>query len=548
MRYAYSVTSALLLGGAALSLVTGLPAGAQIAQNDDSLMQAVVPRAGAPASFADLTAQLQPAVVNISVRQKVTVDNPLAGTPFGAMMGPGGQSRLAQAVGSGFVVSADGFVVTNNHVISLDRKGAADEVSVKFADGVEYPARIVGRDVDSDLAVLKIDAKAPLPFVQFGESSKARAGDWVIAIGNPFGLGGSVTSGIISSVNRNTGTGAYDHYIQTDASINSGNSGGPMFDMRGKVIGINNWIVAPSGGNIGIGFAIPSDIAKPIVEKLMSGKAIERGFLGVQIQPITDEMADSLGLQRDRGELVRGVPPGMPGDKAGIKPGDIVLKVNNVDVTPDRSLSTIVANIAPGTRIPIDLLRQGKNVRQVKAMVVQADAQGVEQVCGILLGVFGTGRTSEIPSRRPVQPPVAVGAEASTPLPYLPGLTPNFTQHLDFRLAEGAFPFTGGGDWLTRYHLRLKDGAGVDPELITIILADAGPTPALSQAKTFAPASSVSWALELRPVTNVDPEGLWRLDQDTIAYDEGYANDRAHLWTPDGQLAAFGYQVVAVYA
>lgn len=360
MRYAYSVTSALLLGGAALSLVTGLPAGAQIAQNDDSRMQAVVPRAGAPASFADLTAQLQPAVVNISVRQKIAVDNPLANTPFGAMMGPGGQSRLAQAVGSGFVVSADGYVVTNNHVISLDRKGAADEVQVRFADGVEYPARIVGRDVDSDLAVLKIDAKGPLPFVQFGESSKARAGDWVIAIGNPFGLGGSVTSGIISSVNRNTGTGAYDHYIQTDASINSGNSGGPMFDMRGKVIGINNWIVAPSGGNIGIGFAIPSDIAKPIVEKLMSGKAIERGFLGVQIQPISDAMADSLGIQRDRGELVRGVPPGMPGDKAGIKPGDIVLKVNNVEVTPDRSLSTIVANIAPGTRIPIDLLRQGK--------------------------------------------------------------------------------------------------------------------------------------------------------------------------------------------
>ncbi len=180
--------------------------------------------------------------------------------------------------------------------------------------------------------------------------------------------------------------------------------------------------------------------------------------------------------------------------------------------------------------------------------VVQADAQGVEQVCGILQGVFGTGRTSQIASRRPVQPPVPVSAEAAEPLPYLPGLTPNFTQHLDFRLAEGAFPFTGGGDWLTRYHLRLKDSDGVDTELIAIMLTDAGPTPALSQAKTFAPASSVSWALELRPVANVDPAGLWRLDQDTIAYDEGYANDRAHLWTPDGQLAAFGYQVVAVYA
>ncbi|MCC6926528.1 Do family serine endopeptidase [Novosphingobium sp.] len=360
MRYAYGVTSALLLGGAALSLATGFPAGAQVAQNDESRMQAVVPRAGAPASFADLTAQLQPAVVNIAVRQKVQVENPLANTPLGAMMGQGAQARVAEAVGSGFIVSADGYVVTNNHVISLDRKGAADNVTVKLADGAEYPARIVGRDVDSDIAVLKIDAKSPLPFVRFGESSKARAGDWIIAIGNPFGLGGSVTSGIVSSVNRNTGSGAYDHYIQTDASINSGNSGGPMFDMRGNVIGINNWIVAPSGGNIGIGFAIPSDTAKPIVEKLMAGKAIERGFLGVQIQPVTDAMADSLGLPHNRGELVRGVPAGMPGAQAGIKPGDIVIKVNGIEVTPDTSLSTIVANIAPGTRIPIDLLRQGK--------------------------------------------------------------------------------------------------------------------------------------------------------------------------------------------
>lgn len=199
-------------------------------------------------------------------------------------------------------------------------------------------------------------------------------------------------------------------------------------------------------------------------------------------------------------------------------------------------------------QVEITLLRQGKNVRQVKATVTQADAQGVAQVCGVLLGVFGTGRESQIAARKPVQPPVAIAAKDANPLPYLPGLTPNFTQHLDFRLGEGAFPFTGGGDWLTRYHVRLKDAAGVDNELIAIILTDAGPTPALSQAKSFAPASSVSWALELRPVAHADPEGLWRLDQDTIAYDEGYANDRSHLWTPDGQLAAFGYQVVAVYA
>ena len=360
MRYAYGVTSALLLGGAALSLTTGLPAGAQVAQNDQSRMQDVVPRAGAPASFADLTAQLQPAVVNITVRQKVKVENPLAGTPLGAMMGGGSSQRVAEAQGSGFIVSADGYVVTNNHVISLDQQGAADAVMVTLADGTEYNARIVGRDPDSDIAVLKIDAKSVLPFVQFGQSSKARAGDWVIAIGNPFGLGGTVTSGIVSSVNRNTGTGAYDHYIQSDASINSGNSGGPMFDMRGNVIGINNWIVAPSGGNIGIGFAIPADTAKPIVAKLISGKVIERGFLGVSIQPITDEIADSLGLPHNRGELVRAVPAGLAAAQAGIKPGDIVLKVNGVEITPDHTLSAIVAELTPGTRIPIELLRQGR--------------------------------------------------------------------------------------------------------------------------------------------------------------------------------------------
>ena len=360
MRYAYGVTTALLLGGAALSLSTGLPAGAQVAQNDQSRMQDVVPRAGAPASFADLTAQLQPAVVNITVRQKIAVQNPLAGTPFGGITGGSGSQRVAEAQGSGFIVSADGYVVTNNHVISLDQQGAADAVMVTMVDGTEYNARIVGRDPESDIAVLKIDAKNALPFVQFGQSSKARAGDWVIAIGNPFGLGGTVTSGIVSSVNRNTGTGAYDHYIQSDASINSGNSGGPMFDMRGNVLGINNWIVAPNGGNIGIGFAIPADTAKPIVDKLIAGKAIERGFLGVSIQPITDEIADSLGLPHNRGELVRAVPPGLAAAQAGIKPGDIVLKVNGVEITPDRTLSGIVADLTPGTRIPIELLRQGR--------------------------------------------------------------------------------------------------------------------------------------------------------------------------------------------
>lgn len=188
MKYAYGVTSALLLGGAAVSLVSGIPVGAQIAQNEAG--QALVPRPGAPVSFADLTQQLQPAVVNIAVRQTVEVKNPLAGSPFSGMVpGGGSQSKVAEAVGSGFIVSSDGYIVTNNHVISLDREGQADEVTVKLADGSQYKARIIGRDVESDIAVLKIDAPAPLPFVKFGDSGKARAGDWIIAIGNPFEIG-----------------------------------------------------------------------------------------------------------------------------------------------------------------------------------------------------------------------------------------------------------------------------------------------------------------------------------------------------------------------
>jgi serine protease Do len=364
VRIAYGVSSSLLLGGAALSLAIGLPAGAQVAQNDEDQMSRIVPRAGAPVSFADLTQQLQPAVVNIAVRQKVEVANPLAASPFGQLFGGGGgnQSRIAEGAGSGFVISSDGYIVTNNHVVSIDGKGPADAVTVKLSDGSELDARIVGRDQESDIAVLKVDARKALPFVRFGQSAKARAGDWIIAIGNPFGLGGTVTSGIISSVNRNTGSGAYDHYIQTDASINSGNSGGPMFDMAGRVIGINNWIIAPGGGNVGIGFAIPADLAQPIVNKLIKGTPIERGFLGIQIQPVTTEIADALGLPKNRGELVQAVQPDMPGAKAGIEPGDIVLKVNGEEVTPDRTLSGIVTDVAPGARIPLEILRKGKRM------------------------------------------------------------------------------------------------------------------------------------------------------------------------------------------
>jgi serine protease Do len=376
VRYAYGVTSALLLGGATLSLLTGLPAGAQVAQNDAGQISALAPRAGAPASFADLTQQLQPAVVNISTRQKVKVQggagaNPFAGTPFEGLFGGGGgggdggpTTREAQSLGSGFIVSADGYVVTNNHVVTPEGQGSVVEsITVTLPDGSEYPARLIGKDAASDLAVLKISAGKPLPFVKFGDSRAARVGDWVVAIGNPFGLGGTVTAGIISAVYRNIGSGgAYDRYLQTDASINQGNSGGPMFDMKGQVIGINRAIFSPSGGSVGIGFAIPAETASPIVERLIKGQAIDRGYLGVRLQPITSDYADSLGLPHNKGELIQSVEPGKGADQGGVKGGEVVLKVGGKEVTRDQTLSFLVANTPPGTRIALEVLRNGQKV------------------------------------------------------------------------------------------------------------------------------------------------------------------------------------------
>ncbi len=371
MRYSYAFTSALLVGGAAISLLTGYPAGAQVAQNDRIQVQNALPVAGAPASFADLTEVLQPAVVNISTRQSITIpqaQNPFEGTPFGQFFNQrrgGPQRREATSLGSGFIVSADGYIVTNNHVVSPPNQQAQlEEVTVTLPNGTEYEAELVGTDPSSDLAVLKISRAEPFPFVNFGDSAQARVGDWVIAIGNPFGLGGTVTSGIVSAVQRSTGAGgAFDRYIQTDAAINRGNSGGPLFDMQGNVIGINNAILSPSGGSVGIGLAIPAEDAAPIVRSLIAGEAIERGYLGVQIQPVDEDIAEALGIQEGVGELVQGVQPGEAAESAGLQPGDVVISVNGQDVTPDNTLSRIVANIAPGTTVPLTYIRNGDRRR-----------------------------------------------------------------------------------------------------------------------------------------------------------------------------------------
>ncbi|API60038.1 protease [Tardibacter chloracetimidivorans] len=375
MRYAYGITAALLAGGAAATLALQQPVGAQAPQNQPGAISAATPRPGAPMSFADLATRLQPAVVNISTTQKIQVNRfpgfP-SGTPFDEFFrqfGGGGEpvTREATSLGSGFIISPDGYVVTNNHVISGGQPGPGgaaspvESITVTLADRKEYKARIVGRDPLSDLALLKIDAK-DLPFVRFGDSTNTRVGDWVVAIGNPFGLGGTVTAGIVSALHRNIGAGAYDRYIQTDASINQGNSGGPMFDLSGNVIGINTAIYSPTGGNVGIGFAIPAEQAKPVIDALRSGGSVKRGYLGVGIQPMTEDIAASLGLQKDRGEIVARVEPGEAAARAGIRQGDVIVKVNGQEVTPENTLSYLVANLPIGTRVPIELIRNGKRM------------------------------------------------------------------------------------------------------------------------------------------------------------------------------------------
>ncbi|WP_290492532.1 Do family serine endopeptidase [Hyphomonas sp. UBA3592] len=338
-------------------------------------IQIEAPR-GAPLSFADLIEQVEPAVVSVNVTTEREVgrmaDMQEFFEQFRGMPGldefmeqrrqeeeEEPETREGRSLGSGFFISKDGYIVTNNHVVE-----GATAIQVVLKDGTELDAELVGTDAQSDLAVLKISRREPFPFVEFGDSTQSRPGDWVIAIGNPFGLGGTVTSGIVSAVYRNTGQGgAYDRYIQTDTAINRGNSGGPLFDMQGNVIGINNAIFSPSGGSVGIGFAIPAEIAAPIVQKLRDGVEIERGYLGVSIQPVDDDLADSLGIPQNRGEFIQGVQPGEAAEQAGIRPGDIVTKIDGQEVTPDQTLSFLVANIAPGTTIPVELVRDGETRR-----------------------------------------------------------------------------------------------------------------------------------------------------------------------------------------
>ena len=317
-----------------------------------------------PASFADLAERLMPSVVNISTTTIVTTQaNPFPfqfppGSPFEDMFKEFGtpQERKSAALGSGFVIDEKGIVVTNNHVIQ-----DAEDIIVRFNDQKEFKAKVIGSDPLSDIAVLQLETTEKFIPVKFGDSDKARIGDWVIAIGNPFGFGGTVTSGIISARNRSLGLSRYEDYIQTDASINSGNSGGPLFDMKGDVIGINTAILGRSG-SIGIGFSIPSNSAKTVIDQLIQFGETKRGWLGVRIQDVTKEIAEVEDLDEPRGALVASVAQGSPSEKGGVKAGDIILEFDGQKIQEMKQLPTIVAKTEVGKKVKVKIWRNKREI------------------------------------------------------------------------------------------------------------------------------------------------------------------------------------------
>ncbi len=360
--------TALVCALAGAFVFSGTIPAAQARPNMPPLVGALKP--GAPVSFADLIEHVSPAVVSINVETRE--DGPASALPGGERFNelpkefrdwfrrqlpnqPGPQRpREGRALGSGFLISKDGHVVTNNHVVEH-----ASKITVVMQDGREFKAKLVGRDPQTDLAVLKIHDDKALPYVEFAEDIKLRVGDWVVAVGNPFGLGGTATAGIVSATGREIGSNAYD-FIQIDASINRGNSGGPTFDLSGNVVGVNSQILSPTGGNIGIGFAIPAHIASKITKELIKSGSVTRGWLGVQIQGIDRDLADSVGLKDTKGALVAKVVDESPASRAGFKTGDLILKLDNQTVEDQRDLTRRVGELFVNHKAKFLILRDGK--------------------------------------------------------------------------------------------------------------------------------------------------------------------------------------------
>ena len=382
------LVAALLASTALAGVVTVHAATA----TDSPAAAAIAPAAPAQMlpDFSALVARVKPAVVSITTQMKpqAAADDEQSPMPFGNM-GPQ-HMRKVEARGSGFIVDADGTVVTNNHVVK-----DATSVSVTLDDGTELPAKIVGRDERSDLAVLKVDAGKPLPHILLGDSSGVKVGEWVLAMGNPFGLGGTVTAGIVSALGRDIGSGPYDSFLQIDAPINRGNSGGPLFTQDGRVVGVNTAILSPSGGSIGIGFAIPSNTVKQIVAELETSGHVTRGYLGVTAQPVTPAMAAALRLPKEKagqsGALVAEVAPDSPAAKAGLKPGDVITAVEGKTVANPRDLAIDVAGVKPGSEAKIDLLRDGGSqtlTATVASMPMEtANASGMADDASVHVGL-----------------------------------------------------------------------------------------------------------------------------------------------------------------
>jgi serine protease Do len=372
-----AVGAALLMGGPG-GYHANLPAWTAAASAADSTLQH-------PSGFADIVAKVKPAVISVRVKLDAASAEPalmqqqrnddqdaipsVPGSPFdkffqqfgqqfgrqgrGQMQMPQGHQTI-MGEGSGFFITADGYAVTNNHVVDH-----AKSVQVTTDDGTIYTAKVVGTDQKTDLALIKVDGKSDFPFVKFSERAPA-VGDWVVAVGNPFGLGGTVTAGIVSARGRDIGAGPYDDYLQIDAPINKGNSGGPAFDVEGNVIGVNTAIYSPSGGSVGIGFDIPADTVKTVVAQLKSSGHVTRGWLGVQIQPVTASIADSLGLKKAEGALVAEPQGGSPAAKAGILSGDVIAAVNGTPVKDARELARTIGTIAPNATVKLDIIRGGQ--------------------------------------------------------------------------------------------------------------------------------------------------------------------------------------------